>query len=327
MPDRIVHLSSTPLAGAPSRLSRTLQLHSKFDSLCFIEKDYKKNMANLFTNNCLVLESGENKDVQEILEWSLKTASIIHIHNYIPPRLVEFVRRADTNAVFVYHLHSPRREGPLYVPRASEFNLPIIRELVVAQMHPRFYPDATPVPNIVPEAKPTIRDPETLEKIRILYFPAEARGGRWNGKVSTELTECLESISSHKDVEIVKLARPQPSFALERIRATCDITIDEITTGGFHQISLEGLQAGNAVINGADEISLRVMMGWAGAKPPFVTSHPNTISDDLWKLIHDRNYLDATKKASIAYANKYMQPKKLIKIYENIYQETLDQAA
>lgn len=327
MPDRIVHLSSTPLAGAPSRLSRTLKLYTKFDSLCFIEKDYKKSMAGLFTSEALVLESGENKDAQEILAWALKTASIIHIHNYIPPRLVEFVRRIDTNAAFVYHLHSPRREGPLYVPRASEFNLPIVRELVVAQMHPRFYPKATPVPNIVPAARPTLRDPDTSEKIRILYFPAEVRGGRWNGKVSAELTESLESVSGHKNVEIVKLARPQPSFALERIRATCDITIDEITTGGFHQISLEGLQAGNAVINGADEISLRVMMGWAGEKPPFVTSHPNTISDDLWQLIHDRSYLDAKKKESITYANKYMQPKKLIKIYENIYKETLDFAA
>jgi len=327
MPDRIVHLSSTPLAGAPSRLSKTLQQHSKLDSLCFIEKDYKKHMANLFTSGCLVLESGENKDAQDLLEWSLKSASIVHIHNYIPPRLVEFVRRVDTHAAFVYHLHSPRREGPLYVPRGNEFNLPIAKELVVAQMHPRFYPDATPVPNIVPPAQPTLRDSETSDKIRILYFPAEARGGRWNGKVSPELTETLESVSSHKDVEIVKIARPQPSFALERIRATCDITIDEITTGGFHQISLEGLQAGNAVINGADEISLRVMMGWAEAKPPFITSHPNTIGDDLWKLINDRSYLAAKRKASADYANKYMQPKKLIKIYENIYKETLNQAA
>lgn len=327
MLNRIVHLSSTPLAGAPARLSRTLQEHSKFDSLCFVERDYKKGMANLFTNGAMVLNSGENKEAQDMLRTALKTASIVHIHNYIPPRLVEHLRHSEFNGQIFYHLHSPRREGPLYVPRGNEFNLPIARELVVAQMHPRFYPDATPVPNIVPEGKPSLREPDTQDKIRILYFPAEKRGGRWNGKVSDKLTKALATVSSHKDVEIIKLSQPQPSFMLERIRGMCDITIDEISTGGFHQISLEGLQAGNAVINGADEISMRVMMGWAGARPPFVTSHPNTISDDIWKLINDREYLASVRADSASYAQKYMQPKKLIKIYENIYQEAIDQAA
>ena len=329
MPNPIVHLSSTPLAGAPARLSRTLQRHSKFDSLCFIERDYKKDMAGLFTERALVLDGGANKDGNALLEMAIKTASIIHIHNYIPPRLVEFVRNIETKAQFVYHLHSPRREGPLYVPRAEEFSLPIARELVVAQMHPRFYPDATPVPNIVPASRSSLRDPydESLkDKVRILYFPAQARGGRWNGKVSKELTQALSSVAAHKDVEIVKIERPQPSFALERIRRTCDITIDEIVTGGFHQISLEGLQAGNAVINGADEISMRVMMGWAGEKPPFIRSHPNLIEDDLWALINDRELLESTKAASAAYAEKNMQPKNLIKLYENIYQQILNQA-
>lgn len=323
MPNRIVHLSNTPLAGAPARLSQTLNQLTDWDSLCFLEQDYKVPMNGLFTQNCYVLSGSDDDDCVKLLREAIKSASIIHIHNYITPRIVTMLMSVEFTAPVLYHLHSPTREGPLYVSRQLDIRLPVARTLAVAQMHPRFYVDAIPVPNIVPLALPDLRA-EPDGKIRILYAPAQLRNGRWNGKGSQELGHAMEAVSHRPNVEVVKLSRPQPSHVLERIRAMCDITIDEIVTGGFHQISLEGLQAGNAVINGADEISQRVMMGWTGgARPPFIVSTPRTIENNLLKLIEDRNYLADRKQASRAFADKHLQPAELIKIYEKTYAETL----
>lgn len=323
MDNLIVHISNTPLAGAPGRLSNNLQQHTKLNSICFTEKDYKKAMAHIFTKHSLVLNNGLDADAMGLFRKALVNASVIHIHNYISPAVSKLVQELSSDVPIIYHLHSPRREGPLYIPRNKEFKLPIVKQLVVAQMHPRFYPNATPVPNIVPIGYPYLRETEDPEKVRILYAPAEVRAGRWNGKACQHLFDALKVVSAHKNVDVVALSQPQPSHVLERIRATCDVSVDEIVTGGFHQVSLEGLQAGNAVINGADEISMRVMMGWTGARPPFVVSHSSTIADDLWKLIEDRDYLATTRKASLDYALKYLNPKKLIKIYENIYKDVI----
>lgn len=323
MPDRIIHLSNTPLAGAPARLSRTLNRLTDWDSLCFLEQDYKSPMNGLFTDNCFVLSGSDDDDCFQLLRESLLTAEIIHVHNYITPRIVTLLMNTEFKASVVYHLHSPTREGPLYVSRQPDIRVPVARTLVVAQMHPRFYETATPVPNIVPAAPPSLR-PEPDGKIRILYAPAQLRAGRWNGKACRELNEAMDAVAHRPDVEVVKLSRPQPSHVLERIRAMCDITIDEVATGGFHQISLEGLQAGNAVINGADEISQRIMMGWTGGeRPPFVVSSPRTIGDDLQRLIEDREYLESCKAASREFARKHLQPADLIKIYERTYADIL----
>ena len=323
----VVHLSRTPLAGAPNRLVKSLNKYTDFHALSFVESDYKGNTAGVFSGENFFLGQKQSSDIWPLLEEAVKNASIIHIHNQIGSDVIEFLLRFEGQLPpIIYHLHSPIREGPLYVPRGRQLRLPIACTAAVSQMHPRFYPEATPLPNIVPSApKPiTIRRDD---RVRILFAPSQARAGRWNGKSCKHLDEALSRLSCRNDVDLVRLKHSQPSHVLEQIRRDCDITIDEIVTGGFHQISLEGLQAGNVVVNGADEISMLTMMGWAHERPPFVRSNPDTIFADLKDLVDNKKGLSEKKKVSYDYAKAHLNPKKLIKIYEDLYNKLLDSHA
>lgn len=315
----IVHLSRTPLAGAPGRLSDALDRHSCYSSICFIEADYKDAQAGIFGGGAVYLKTTAGLE-DRLLDEALRGAAIIHIHNQISPSLAARIREMDLGIPVVYHLHSPTREGPLYAPRSGDMQQRITAILTAAQAHPRFYPNAIPVPNIVPELPPTPFPPSD-DRIRILYAPVQKRGGRWNGKGSLELDAAIDEVSRRPDVEIVRLGAPCPSHVLYRFRQACHITIDEISTGAFHQISLEGLHAGNAVINGADFATMQTIAGWAGEHPPFIISSERSIRDDLNLLLNDREHLSRIQKASHEYAIQRLNPKNLVSIYERVYND------
>ena len=318
MPKLIVHLSRTPAAGAPIRLSDAINAYTGYRSICFIESDYKGSQAGIFRGSGVYLPEGKDFLEYRLLSECLKQADILHIHNMISPALATMLREKHPYIPTVYHMHSPRREGPLYVPRGGDLQRSIARVLVVAQAHPRFYPDATPVPNIVPRPPTPINRPAD-GKVRILFAPMEIRDGRWNGKGTPTLNAALEELRLDPAVELIALVKPAPSHVIEKVRAICDITIDEVVTGGFHQISIEGLQAGNAVINGADFLSLRTMAGWAGAKPPFIVSNPKNVRENLMRLVRDEDYRRQVQAISAEYSERHLQPQDLIKRYEEVY--------
>lgn len=318
MPKLIVHLSKTPAAGAPIRLSDTLNTYTKYRSVCFIEGDYKGGQAGIFRGSAVYLTDDKDTLEWKLLNECLKEASALHVHNMISVGLATMLREKYPYIPTIYHMHSPRREGPLYVPRGGDLQRPVARVLVVAQAHPRFYPDAIPVPNIVPRPPAPISRPND-GKVRILYAPMEIRNGRWNGKGTPALDAALEELRHDPAVELIALIKPSPSHVIEKIRAMCDITIDEVVTGGFHQISIEGLQAGNAVINGADFLSLSVMVGWAGAKPPFIVSSPKNVRENLMRLVRDEDHRRELQAISAEYSEKHLQPHNLIKRYEEVY--------
>ncbi|WP_152601043.1 hypothetical protein [Rhizobium sp. YS-1r] len=318
MPKLIVHLSRTPAAGAPIRLSDTLNAHTGYRSVCFIESDYKGGQAGIFRGSAVYLP--EDKDTLEhrLLSECLKQADVLHIHNMISPGLATLLREKHPYIPTIYHMHSPRREGPLYVPRGGDLQRSISKILVVAQAHPRFYPEAIPVPNIVPRPPSPIDRPND-EKVRILYAPMEIRNGRWNGKGTPTLDAALEELRLDPAVELIALVKPAPSHVIEKVRAISDITIDEVVTGGFHQISIEGLQAGNAVVNGADFLSLRTMVGWAGAPPPFIVSNPKNVRENLMRLVRDKDYRREVQSTSVEYSERHLQPQNLIRRYVEVY--------
>lgn len=318
----VVHVSRTPLAGAPSRLNDKLNEYSDYDSLCFIESDYKGNQSYLFRGTSIYLNGSRKSLEWKLFEEALKNSSILHIHNMISQDLANYLRENFPNIRTVYHAHSPLREGPLYVSRAAQMQRRIDRVITVAQAHPRFYKDATPVPNISTPMDFKIPRPP-YARVRVMYSPVQARGGRWNGKGCEELDRALRELEYDENVEIIALTAPVPSTVLNEMRCVSDISIDEVTTGGFHQISLEGLQCGNAVINGADFFSLRAIMGWTGKKPPFVISTPRTVRENLRSLILNSDYLIDVKSQSLEYARKYLSPDRLVQIYEKVYDEVL----
>ena len=192
--------------------------------------------------------------------------------------------------------------------------------LVVGQVWPRLYPDAIPVPNIVPIA-PVEAPVPVKEKAKILYSPSHRRQGRWGTKVSPVMDSALAKLQSDGLADVFDLTQPVSPYQLEVLRKRMNITIDEIVTGGFHQISLEGLLCGNVVVNGSDEFSIQVMRGWtqSQSRPPFVIADEANIEQTLKDLLGDTVRLRELAEESLDYGKSYLLPENLVQRYDEIY--------
>ncbi|MCF5866928.1 hypothetical protein [Aeromonas veronii] len=313
----IVHIAKTPLAGSPSRLSDELNKVDNVHSVCFIERDYPGELSGKFIGSSIVID----KTTLSLLINKVEDADICHIHNDLSRDTLNLILANAESCKFIYHVHSPLREGPLFFNNYTSMEVDFDAKIVVAQYHPRQYQDFIPVLNIVP-FKPSTAPSPLGGKIRILFSPSHSRtGGRWNDKTSPELERALNLISKRDDVEVIIPGKLSPS-ALFELRRTCHITIDEIVTGSYHQISLEGLAAGNVVINNSDALSnmFLEMIANANTTPPFLTLNNKTILAGLTELLNNRDSISQLQKMSLAYYKKHLQPSKtasrLISIYK-----------
>lgn len=145
-------------------------------------------------------------------------------------------------------------------------------------------------------------------------------GGRWNDKTSTELRNALNLISKKDDIELVIPDKLSPHTLFE-LRRSCHITIDEIVTGSYHQISLEGLAAGNVVINNSDCLSNTFLeqVAEADSAPPFIIMNNKNVTHKLNELINNRDEIIKIQHSSLSYYNSFLLPGKTISRLLQIY--------
>lgn len=320
---KVLHVSPTPLVAAPGKLSRALR-RAGVDSLWLALSDYPQSggLNGKFIEDA-ILKQGAATATLKLLDEFASTADIVHIHNDAPADTVRWLKERNTRAAFVYQVHSPVREGPLYYERADHIGLPFAARLVVGQYQPRHYPDYTPVPNLVVEAPHcSVRLPG--ERLRVLFSPSHTRQGRWNAKYSEATEKAIRSLEEIGLIEVVWPDKPVSPSELMALRRTCHVSIDEIVTGAFHQVSIEGLCAGNAVINRADFFSRAMMSQCANAPvlPPFVYADDGCIREVLHDLSRDAERTADLQRASHAYFSDYLSPDLLVQRFVGIY-ETL----
>lgn len=316
---KVVHLSPTPLVGAPGKIAWA-QRSIGIDSASIIYRDYpsKGPLSGKFIDNS-VIYSGEN---QAFCDYMMSRADIIHIHNFLPPGVVSDVASRCSGAKFVYHAHSPLREGPLYGER-SDVQLPYDLKVYVGQYAGRFYNDFVALPNVIVDT-PSLRLRQPGEKLRVMYSPTHSNSGRWNSKHSPELDEAIKALEKTSMVDVVFPGKPVPPNVLLQMRRTCHVSIDEIATGGFHQVSLEGLCAGNVVINRADYFSKYVCSGFSdGVFPPFKYSDGNDIFNVLLSLADSVEETARLQQESYNYFSKYMGWERLAGFYEAEYEKII----
>lgn len=318
----VVHISNSPLVGSPGKISYLLNLKAEFSSVHYCVNDYpdKSPLNKKFIENSFVLSSKEFNFKPFFLD-DLKKADIVHIHNEIPHDLALEIFSYAKNAQFIYQVHSPLREGPLYVDRSEKMLLHFDKKLVVAQYQPRLYQDYIMVPNII-NSFASVNYYEPGESLKIMFSPSHSRGGRWNAKTDDRVEMALKAIQNIPGVEMIQPVAPLHPNTLLNLRRKSHISIDEILTGAFHQVSLEGLICGNITINGADTLSKLAFSQSYGSsfdEIPFVFS----AEDDLFDLVLD--YVQSPEKIiqeqekTYAFALKYMNPNILIKEYIDVY--------
>lgn len=321
---RILHISKTPLVGAPGKIVTALNRYTDFDAASIIGEDYPKGLAGLFLGESILY--GADDATRSLCEELVRKADIIHVHNDLPLTLREMVTiHAGANAKFVYHVHSPLREGPLYFDRTEHLGFDWSAKLSIPHYPQRFFQDFRLVPNIT-LFKESLNLLSDHEPVRILFSPAHRRTGlRWGDKVSPSLEKALSAVQAMGLARVVDVKGMRPD-ALYAIRRTTHITIDEITTGAFHQISLEGLCAGNVVINGGDSFAVASLCIATRSErnPPFLRMTEDDIHERLFELLTDRERIRRTQRESAEYFREVLAPDRLIQLFAEIYREVMD---
>jgi hypothetical protein len=314
----VVHLSKTPLASSPGRMSFYLN-QIGVNSSHFFEQDYPGDLKGKMTMRSYHLDGSLASS--ELLESYLSVADVVHVHNHVSSALVVQINKVFGGKKIVFHAHSPLREGPLFTDVSKQMDLSFTDFFVVAQYQPRHYQNYTPVCNIVPDMNAN-KNTVFEKPLKVLYTPAHSRsGGRWNPKGSSTLASALDYLGAQDKVELK--SPPKMSEAqLLAYRSICDVTIDEIITGSYHQISLEGLSAGNIVINNADFFSIEMlrMAAQANTPPPFFLASNEDIGEKLESLTGmAAAEIIERKHESQAYFEKYLKPERLAGILVEKY--------
>lgn len=249
---RVLHLSHTPLVGAPGRICAAL------NGLGGIEARWAVLHAENYGGLSFPLDWRWDTDREAILAFAAQ-ADVLHLHNYIDLACTDF-EPLDFAALWaagkpmVRHFHSTPALVARYMGRTeADIHACPIPKIVIAQYPERFLPEARVVPNIVDI--PPARQLHAHAPLRIGYAPSNFRSGRisrWDTKGYPETSRVLQRIVSTLRreglaVELDMITQVPHAECLAR-KAVCDVFLDDLVTGSYHLNTLESLAQGSATL-------------------------------------------------------------------------------
>jgi hypothetical protein len=310
LPLRIVHLTQTPLAGAPTHLSGVLNKYTRHRSTSVLRREFSPS------SDCGNLRWAYDhvNPTAEALRGLVADADVVHLHQRPDPVV------AETPALLQFHA-----EPGGYRPEQTHaaFN---DRKLVIAQYHPRFYTDARIVPNLIDIWDDAFRPGDKpSDRVKIFFSWATERKGGWGDKGSGETREILERIKARfgDRVETVVMHNRPYRECLEAKR-TAHICIDECVTGSYHLQSLEGCSVGAATFNAIDDQTvafLREVTGTSGH--PFIKTSLARLFDDLCHYIEHPDELAQRGKAAREWMEQHWNPRVLVRRFARAYHDVL----
>lgn len=321
----VVHLSCTPLAGAPIRLCKAINDFTDFDAR-LINLNPNAYGSRVFDED-LVFSDSPSDCRRMILD-----ADLVHLHHYLDVRSNPFgVDLSDK--VVLRHFHSE----PGFVARSSGVSVEEVLsdglpKVCIAQYHERMYPNARVVPNIL-----NFDDIEVARRSLsreggqpvVSFSPTTATSiweDRWNTKGSPEVLR-----------EVARLKREEalPEFVFDFFqgvpyhnallrRAYSDIVIDDLVTGSYHLTSLEAMALGRACLCFLDQRCVAVVAAMTGSSSlPWLNVHLNELSEILPFLLRNRDVVDSIGEQSRDWIYSYWRPEILVRKFVEIYQELL----
>lgn len=258
---KVLHLSDTPLVGAPLRISRALNRLPGVTSRAAVWRTKVGVYETLAFDTDLKWE----RDRVEITKLA-QQADVLHLHQTVRPGSQEFpgldlAGLAAAGVPLLRHFHStPQFLAALCGQSVTELLACRIPRVVIAQYPERFVPDAALVPNIVfAEDAPPMSARGADQPLRIGYAPSRfntARSSRWDTKGYPETLAMLREVSKRSRraglrVEIDCVENTPHAECLAR-KAACDVVLDDLVTGSYHLNTLESLVGGRAVITYLD---------------------------------------------------------------------------
>jgi len=252
---RVVHLSTTPLVGAPGNICAALNQRTGVDARWCVLDPQAGNYAKV--TFALDLNWRDHRD--EVID-RVRTCDILHLHNYLDLQSLEFApidfqELWHRGLPMVRHFHST----PMFVAQTMRSTVDSvlacpIPKVVIAQYPERYLPTARLVPNLPFVGAPELAMPQRDRggtTLRIGYAPSrfnDARTSRWDTKAYPETRRMLASFRRRMrrhglDVEVDLIEQVPHAEALRR-KQQCDLFIDDLVTGSYHLNTLEALACG-----------------------------------------------------------------------------------
>lgn len=321
----VVHISATPLAGAPIRIVNALNKYTNI----------KARSINLSAGAYGVLTFPED------LIWGvhrneceavIRDADILHFHHWFDfasknnPFKFDFLSAIKPNAKYLMHWHSnPMTIAKLNGVSVSSLVDTDVPQMVVTQFHESYYPNAYPVPSII-EVKDLQPKTSQREKPIVFFSPSNGRNAyeeRWETKGKPEVISLLKKLKS-KDILDYDLVQKMPFSECMQRRIMGDIVIDDIVTGSFHQTTLEGLAAGKPTLAYLDARTQMVLSQLTGSTDiPIINVRYFEAERVLAALAKDRVLREEIGQFSRDWMLKYYSEDKMIALYCKGYSNLL----
>lgn len=313
----VVHIAYTPLAGAPYRIVKALNLYS----------NYKANLITLdpyaYGNRVFPGDLRWN-DHREICVNMIKRADIVHIHQYVDLRAALGIDLAEecNKKICIRQWHSE----PEHFFKEKEMQQKMLNEsitqLVIAQYHSRYYASAIMVPNLVGIDKYKYKLARSRDVPHVAWSPSlkvSAWEARWSTKGYNEIKKILDYFRK-KGYCTYEIIYNIPYEECLQKKKNADLVIDDLVTGSYHLSGLEGLALGKPVLGFLDEPVERNLRKITGAtRLPWINVHLENVEGVLEYLLCRMDLLELLGYYSYQWMNTYYLDEKLIHYYTRVY--------
>jgi hypothetical protein len=304
-------VSETPVAGTVCRFASALE-NSKFvtSSFPFVLKNYKNSPFDLPYG-----QMSSHQNWSSILGEYAANADHIIFHNCTDQNYIDIAKKsARPSTSLSYHLHSPPFEAPLYsydIIVENKFDA----VFSVAQGYSRFYNNSISIANIIPDIK-LFNGRHRRSAVMVGHL--RTTNARWSKKIPPDFVKSLEVLLKKDGVDVSTIpklfgAESVPYCTFAHALQNFDYVVDDVCSGLFHQISLEGLKSGCIVFSAADAYAISSFCEAAQCPPPPF----DMISDiyDIYEKVryYERNPADlrAAQARNLQYAESYLSEVRL----------------
>ena len=316
----VLHISYTPLAGAPIRIVNALNKHTAIKAR-LVNLSPNEYGARTFPEDIIFVD---NKEFSELL---VSKADIIVAHHPIDLCKnkfgINFKDIAKSSCKFIQHFHSNYYSYKMQFPCLNGYDA----YCVIPHYPERSFLGLEILPNIIP-----INDNELVPSHRHniipkVVFSASIRNkrfsSRWGTKGYYEVSRKMKKLSKKYGFEYSEIF-DIPYHEAMKIKQESDIVIGDIVTGSYHLTELEGLSMGKCVFCNLDGRSIQTLISEFKCKDiPFVNVSIDELDDVLYQVINKKLY-EQIGEFSRNWIEKYYNDAHLIQRHVNFYNKVIN---
>ncbi|WP_158901790.1 glycosyltransferase [Burkholderia sp. L27(2015)] len=316
---RVVHLSSTPVAGSPGTIVAAL------NRLTDVRARHVVFNAAAYGARTFIADIDWSTQQQQALD-AITDADIIHIHQFFSLDDTfgsGFAQRfGDKKVIRQYHSapHLWAKRNPQLMEQIVREDIP---QLVIAQGPERYYPFARIVPNLIPLHDPRYLPKPEADGLPIVAFSPSGKASawrtRWETKGAPQTLRLLRKLE-RQGLCRVQLIMDMPHDACLLAKQQAAVVIDECVTGNYHLSGLEALSQGKPTFGYLDaraQLQLRKLTG--AAELPWIDVRLEEAERPLRDLLADAALRSEIGAASRLWMERYYSDSAMIEHYRQAY--------